>query len=72
MKCKSGGAGRDESGYLVEFCEECKRDMPYGEKDGVVQQLDDIRECMGKCINECDYEYPYGFVPEAGCIIHDK
>lgn len=26
----------------------------------------------GKCGFACGYEEPYGFVPEAGCPIHDK
>lgn len=25
-----------------------------------------------KCGYACDWVYPYGFVPEAGCPIHDK
>ena len=24
------------------------------------------------CGNECHWKAPYGFVPEAGCPIHDK
>lgn len=26
----------------------------------------------GECSYACDWVYPYGFVPEAGCPIHDK
>jgi len=25
----------------------------------------------GKCDHECTYYYPYGFVPEDGCPVHD-
>lgn len=71
-KCKSGGAYRSEEGYLEEVCAFCFRDMPYGEKNGVIQQLDDgIRICEGRCEYACDYVNPYGFVPEAGCKVHD-
>ena len=28
-------------------------------------------DCKIKCGNECGFEKPYGFVPEAGCKIHD-
>ena len=24
------------------------------------------------CGHECDWVYPYGWVPEAGCPVHDK
>ena len=61
-KCIDGGAYRGDDGYLVLTCKHCHRDMEDGED----------RICMGKCNNECDYQSPYGFVPEAGCPIHDK
>ncbi len=71
--CKTGGAYRSESGYLEEVCEFCLRDMPYGEKDGAIQQLDDgSRICEGRCSYDCDYTIPYGFVPESDCPIHDR
>ncbi len=71
--CEAGGAYRSSSGYIEEVCKYCKRDMPYEEKDGAYQQLDiSSRLCRGYCEQDCDYVYPYGFVPEAGCIIHDK
>lgn len=70
-KCISGGAYRSESGYIEETCKFCLRDMPYAEKDGAIQQVDGIRKCEGKCNYACDYTDPYGFVPEAGCIVHD-
>ncbi len=25
-----------------------------------------------ECENNCHYQEPYGFVPEAGCDVHDK
>ena len=28
--------------------------------------------CHQKCDNACGHQEPYGFVPEAGCKIHDK
>lgn len=71
-KCKSGGAYRADDGFLVETCKFCLRDMPYGEKDGSIQQLDNLRICMGACNNDCDYTVPYGFVPECGCNVHDR
>lgn len=70
--CKSGSAYRSESGYLEEVCKYCKCDMPYGEKDGTIQQLDDIRICELGCEYECGYVYPYGFVIDTGCNVHDK
>ena len=63
-ECKSGGARRDESDFLVLTCENCFRDM--------AEEDESKRECLGKCENDCDYEMKYGFVPEAGCKIHDK
>lgn len=27
--------------------------------------------CHRPCNNECHFQEPYGFVPEAGCKIHD-
>lgn len=71
-KCITGSAYRSESGFIEEVCEHCKLDMPYGEKDGVIQQLDKIRDCHGKCDYACDYVKPYGFVPETGCNVHDS
>ena len=29
-------------------------------------------DCHKECQNECRFQEPYGFVPEAGCEIHDK
>jgi len=26
----------------------------------------------GNCGNHCGYAHPFGFVPEAGCPIHDR
>ena len=28
--------------------------------------------CHQPCNNECHFQKPYGFVPEAGCEIHDN
>ncbi len=33
------------------------------------QQLDDL--LVNACPCECGFQEPYGFVPEAGCPIHD-
>jgi len=27
--------------------------------------------CHKECENECNFQEPYGFVPEAGCETHD-
>jgi hypothetical protein len=64
--CKSGGASRNESGFLDLYCKTCDRFI------SEEQDIDDNRrKCLGKCENSCDYVYPYGFVPEDGCKIHD-
>lgn len=43
------------------------------ELNPVEMKLDSIREILDKCDCgfECEYVETYGFVPEAGCPIHD-
>lgn len=69
IKCKSGGAYRSQDGEIVETCAYCLLDMPYNPQSG--EFIDGIRPCLGKCPMDCDYQIPYGFVPEVGCPIHD-
>jgi hypothetical protein len=41
------------------LCEECSVEV-------------NKREYDKKCVNECHFAAPYGWVPEAGCEIHDR
>jgi hypothetical protein len=63
MNCvRSHNYGKDNNNELHFYCEMCDREMGYDEK----------RECLGACENDCHYQFPYGFVPEADCKIHDS
>jgi len=57
-----GLMAKDENKITFFLCKKCNREMLWEEKE---------RVCKGKCGYECDYQSPYGFVPEAGCPIHD-
>ena len=61
-KCKTSAKNDDFPRVYVDACYnnncECHRNTVW--HDNQVE-----------CGNECHYQYPYGFVPEAGCEIHD-
>ena len=43
-----------------------------GENNDYYITLEQLNEVLKNgCPNYCTYEQPYGFVPEAGCIVHD-
>jgi hypothetical protein len=38
---------------------------------GICVTMNMVDKRVGSCGHECAWVYPYGFVPEAGCLIHD-
>lgn len=61
-----------ENVYLDAHAAAVKGGQKVGEKHDFYITLDQLNEILLKaCPADCSWQEPYGFVPEAGCPIHD-